>query len=231
LPRKSTERNPLTLHRRILGRHAPALRRAGAVLAVGLLVTLALIAYTPWELAVVVGWDAAAATFLVSVWPIIVQANGADTERLATEEDDTRAFGTILLIAVCTASLLGVGSVLRLAGDRTGPLRVLLIAVAVMTVALSWTMLNTIYTLRYADLYYGPAAGGIAFDDAETAAGPAYRDLAYVAFTVGMTYQVSDTALRNGRIRRAVLSHAILAYVFGVVIVAGAINLIAGLFR
>jgi uncharacterized membrane protein len=69
------------------------------------------------------------------------------------------------------------------------------------------------------------------FGDPDTRARPTYRDLAYVAFTIGMTYQVSDTVLRDPRTRRTVLSHAALAYVFGVVIVAGAINLIAGLKR
>ena len=58
-----------------------------------------------------------------------------------------------------------------------------------------------------------------------------YREFAYVAFTIGMTYQVSDTTLRDPRIRRTVLAHATLSYVFGVVIVAGTVNLISGLFR
>ena len=60
---------------------------------------------------------------------------------------------------------------------------------------------------------------------------PGYRDFAYVAFTIGMCYQVSDTTLRDPQIRRSVLAHAILSYVFGVVIVAGSVNLISGLFR
>jgi uncharacterized membrane protein len=169
-------------------------------------------------------------TFLGSVWHLILRADGPDTERLATQEDDTRASATLLLAAVCMASLLGVGFALGLAGDRTGTLRAVLIAVAAATVTLSWTVLNTVYTLRYAHLYYGPAAGGIELST-DTATPPSYRDFAYVAFTVGMTYQVSDTALRNPQTRRTVLSHAVLAFIFGVVIVAGAINLIAGLVR
>jgi uncharacterized membrane protein len=95
---------------------------------------------------------------------------------------------------------------------------------------LSWTVVNTVYTLRNAHLYFGSTAG-IAFGDSAEPARPNYRDFAYVAFTIGMTYQVSDTAIRDPRIRRTVLTHALLSYVFGVVIVAGAINLIAGLVR
>ena len=52
---------------------------------------------------------------------------------------------------------------------------------------------------------------------------------AYVAFTIGMCYQVSDTTVRDPRIRGTVLSHAFLSYLFGVVIVGGSVNIIAGL--
>jgi uncharacterized membrane protein len=92
---------------------------------------------------------------------------------------------------------------------------------------LSWFVVNTVFTLRYADLHYG-APPGIDFGDDEP---PSYRDFAYVAFTIGMTYQVSDTTLRRSSMRRTALFHALLSYVFGVAIVASAISLIADLLR
>jgi uncharacterized membrane protein len=107
---------------------------------------------------------------------------------------------------------------------------VLLIGGAVLTVVLSWAVINTVYTLRYADLHFRSSPGGIAFDG-NGHEPPGYRDFAYVAFTIGMCYQVSDTTLRDPRIRRTVLAHAILSYLFGVVIVAGSVNLISGLVR
>jgi uncharacterized membrane protein len=103
--------------------------------------------------------------------------------------------------------------------------------VATLTVVLSWTVVNTVFTLRYADAYFSSPPGGIAFGDAAGQEQPSYRDFAYVAFTIGMTYQVSDTTLRDRKMRRSVLFHALLSYVFGVVIVAGSVNLIAGLAR
>jgi uncharacterized membrane protein len=75
-------------------------------------------------------------------------------------------------------------------------------------------------------LYYGGEPGGINFNDKEA---PNYVDFAYVAFTVGMTFQVSDTALRSRRIRASVLRHAMLSYLFGAVILASTINLVVGL--
>jgi len=86
---------------------------------------------------------------------------------------------------------------------------------------LSWTMINTLYTLRYAHLCFASTAEGIAFGDSARQERPDYRDFAYIAFTIGMTYQVSDTTVRDRQIRRTVLPHAILSYLFGVLIVAG----------
>jgi uncharacterized membrane protein len=220
-----------TLYHRSLGWHAPALRRAIIVTGVWLIVAVVLLRFVTWELATVGGWDAAALTFLMSVWPIIIRAEGSHVEQLATREDETRGSATGLLLAASVASLLGVGFVLNLAGQASGPLQVLFIAVAMLAVVLSWTVVNTVYTLRYAHLYFSPPAEGIDLGDSAAQKRPDYREFAYVAFTIGMTYQVSDTAVRDPRIRRTVLSHALLSYVFGVVIVAGAINLIAGLVR
>ena len=132
---------------------------------VGLLVVLVLVWFLPWGMAVVAGWDAAALTFLVSIWPVIIRADGAHAAQLATREDETRGSAALLLVGASMASLLGVGLTLGPAGRQSGPLRVLLIGVAVLTVVLSWSVVNTVYTLRYADLHYRSQAGGIDFGD------------------------------------------------------------------
>ena len=93
----------------------------------------------------------------------------------------------------------------------------------VLSIALSWAVVHTVFTLRYANEYCSEG-GGIEFGfDA-----PTYADFAYFAFTVGMTYQVSDTGVTSRRIRRSVLRHALLSFLFGTVIVAVTINVVAG---
>jgi uncharacterized membrane protein len=222
---------PQTLYHRSMGWHAPAMRRAVIVAAIGLIVVVVLLWFVTWELAVLAGWDVAALTFLMSIWPIILRADSSNAEQWARREDETRGSATLLLLGASVASLLGVGFVISLAGRESGPPRVLLVGVAVLTVVLSWTVVNTVYTLRYADLHFGSRAVGIAFGDSAGQERPTYRDFAYVAFTIGMCYQVSDTTVRDSRIRRTVLFHALLSYLFGVVIVGGSVNLIAGLLR
>jgi uncharacterized membrane protein len=222
---------PQSLYHRLVGWHAPAMRRAVVVAAVGLVVTLVLLRFVTWGLAIVAGWDAAALAFLVIVWAVVLRADSPSAEQFATREDETRGSATVLLVGASVASLLGVGYALSLAGRESGARRVLLIGVAVLTVLLSWTVVNTVYTLRYADLHFRSRAAGIGFGDEAGRERPTYRDFAYVAFTIGMTYQVSDTTVRDRLIRRTVLAHALLSYLFGVVIVGGSVNLIAGLLR
>jgi uncharacterized membrane protein len=218
-------------HLRSSGRHPLAMRRALIVALSGLIVAGALLPFVDVGVAVVAGWDVAALAFLASVWPVILRSDGADAERLARREDEPRGSATLLLLAACVVSLLGVGFILVLAGRNSGPGRVLLTGFATLTVVLSWTVINTVYTLRYTDLHFGSTAGGVAFDVPAGSQPPGYRDFAYVAFTIGMTYQVSDTSVRDPRIRRTVLGHAFLSYLFGVVIVAGSVSLIAGLIQ
>ena len=220
-----------TLYHRWLGWHAPAMRRAATVLIAGLIVAVALLPFVTWGMALLAGWDAAALTFLLTTWPIIIRADGPCAAQLAAREDDTEGTARALLVSASVASLLGVGYALILAGRHFAAARVLLIGGAVLTVTLSWAVMNTVFTLRYADLHFRSQRGGIEFGDQDGQERPAYRDFAYVAFTIGMTYQVSDTTLRDPQIRRSVLTHAILSYLFGVVIVAGSVNLISGLIR
>ena len=152
---------PPTLYHRWMGWHAPALRRVAILAGIGLAVTLVLLPIMPWQGAVVAGWDAAALAYLGSIWPIILRADSAQAEQLATREDESRSSATVLLLAASVASLLGVGGALGLAGRESGPGRVLLISLAVVTVVLSWIVVNTVYTLHYAHRDFGATAPGI----------------------------------------------------------------------
>ncbi|HEX8973647.1 DUF1345 domain-containing protein [Oryzihumus sp.] len=219
------------LYHRWLGWHALEMRRAVTVAAFGLIVAFVLLLFVPWSLALIGGWDAVAFAFLITTWQIIGRADGARARWLATREDPTRASSTVLLVSASVASLLGVGLAIHLAGQERGALQVVLIGAAVLTVVLSWTLANTVFTLRYAHLHFTTTVPGIGFGDMDEQERPGYRDFAYVAFTIGMCYQVSDTTLRHTGIRRTALSHALLSYLFGVVIVAGSVNLISGLIR
>jgi uncharacterized membrane protein len=219
-----------TRYHRLMGWHAPAVRRLGIVGVAGLAIGGVVGLFLPWQLAVLGGWNGTAIAFLSTVVPIIRKADGPSTKRLAGREDVNRDIARVLLLLACGASLAAIVFTLRLAQDETGADRVALVTVAAVTVVVSWTVVNTLFTLRYARLYYAAndPGGGVDFEE-PAATPPDYRDFAYLAFTIGMTYQVSDTTLRDRRIRRAVLAHALISYVFGVIIVAAGVNVVAGL--
>jgi uncharacterized membrane protein len=130
-----------------------------------------------------------------------------------------------VLLGAGAACLLAVGSTLSQASHAHPPGRGLLTALALASVALAWSAVHTVYALRYARLYYAPPDGGIDFNGEL----PDYLDFAYLALTIGMTFQVSDTDLTGKRVRRQALRHALISYVFGTVIVAITVNSVASL--
>ena len=131
-----------------------------------------------------------------------------------------------MLVGASVASLVTVGFILAEAGRAGSGEHGALIAFAVVSVLLAWSVVHTVFALRYARLYYAPPVGGLGFaaDDP-----PSYGDFAYVAFTIGMTYQVSDTEISKRPIRRTAIRHALLSYVFGAMILGIIINSIATL--
>ncbi|SCG74792.1 DUF1345 domain-containing protein [Micromonospora coxensis] len=176
-----------------------------------------------------VGWDAAAVSWLVLVWRTLWPLDARRTGELAVYEDPNRAVRDVLLLVACLASLLAVALVLI--STRTGQpalSRDLYGALGMASVLLSWCVVHTVFTTRYARLYYTGPDGGIEFNQPGQ---PCYADFAYVAFTVGATFQVSDTNLTSHEMRRTVLRHALLSYLFGAIIIAATVNLLAGLAR
>jgi uncharacterized membrane protein len=192
---------------------------------VGVIVAGATASVAPWQVSSLLAWDTGAAVFCAWVWVAVRGADAATTERIATREDDSRPAADLVLIAASVASLLGVGLALLKASGESGTARALTTTVAAATVALSWLAVQTVFTLRYAHLYYLDG-GGIDFHNEKA---PDYGDFAYLAFTLGMTYQVSDTDLMSKRIRTTALRHALLSYVFGIAVIAITINVVAGL--
>jgi uncharacterized membrane protein len=179
-----------------------------------------------WSITPLVFWDTAAAVYMVWTWLVIWHMDEQLTAKHASREDPTRAGSDIVLLAASVASLATVGYVLVQASSSTGLAKGLLAGVGILSVILSWALVHTIYSLRYALLYYTAPLGGVDFKEDGR---PAYADFAYLSLTLGMTFQVSDTDLKTRTFRKTALQHALLSYVFGTIIVATTINLIAGL--
>lgn len=200
--------------------------RALACVAVGVVAGVAVTLLWTGALATLVGWCAAAASALVWVWLISWHQDAAGTERLA--EDENRSSSTdVWVVSAAVASLVAVGGGLQ-RSSGTDPLAVATVLLSVMSVILAWGLVNTVFALKYARLYYldEPDRRGFDFNqDAE----PAYSDFAYMAFTVGMAFSASEAAPNAQETRKVVLGHALLSYLFGTVVIAVAVSLITNL--
>jgi uncharacterized membrane protein len=180
-----------------------------------------------WAYAPLAGWDVAALVFTVWVWATMASMSSAATAAHATREDPGRTQTDLLVLVAAVASLAAVGFVLIQASSAKGSDQDLLVALGVLSVVLSWFAVHTLFALKYARLYYAGRPGGIDFNQKDLP--PRYLDFAYLAFTIGMTFQVSDTDLETPTIRTTALRHALISYLFGAVILGATINLIAGL--
>jgi uncharacterized membrane protein len=202
-----------------------AVQVAGATV-VGVVVGIAAGVMTgDWELGLLGGIDAATAFWVARVWLKIHPLDGDETAALAQREDPRRATADLLLLTAAVASLVAVGLVLVRAAHATNG-RDVLVGFGLVSVAFAWLLVHTVFTLLYARLYFDGEDGGVDFNQDER---PCYRDFAYLAFTLGMTFQVSDTDIKSRAIRSAALRHALLSYMFGTGILATTVNLVATL--
>ena len=196
-------------------------------LCVGVVVGVAVSLRWSWQVGILIGWMAAALVFLTWIWITIWPMDAPATASHAAREDSGRALTDVAVLVAAVASLGAVGLFLA-AGSATQVGRDVQAGMSVVSIALAWAAVHTIFTVRYARLYYTGPVGGVDFNEQDRAR---YSDFAYLAFTIGMTYQVSDTDLSTRQIRATALRHALLSYLFGAIIIAAAINLVAGLAR
>ena len=197
------------------------------MLAAGTVAAIVVGMQATWPYALLAGWDVAALVFSAWGWATMASMNSADTAAHATQEEPGRAQTDVMVLVASVANLLSVGYVLVQASSSKGVTQDLLAGLGVVSVALSWFAVHTLFSVRYARLYYTGPPGGIDFN--QKSPPPRYLDFAYVAFTIGMTFQVSDTDLETPAIRTTALRQALLAYLFGAVTLAATINLISGL--
>jgi len=178
------------------------------------------------RMAPLIGWDILALAYCGWVWSSVWRLDATSTASHATREDPSRDLTDLVLLGAAIASLIAVGAVLFRVGAAGGDAKYLEAGLAVVSVFVSWTLVHTVFTLRYARLYYSGEAGGIDFNEADP---PQYSDFAYLAFTIGMTFQVSDTDIKSKQIRRTALRHALMSFPLLAVIIATSINLVSGL--
>ena len=178
-----------------------------------------------WHFAPAVGWIVTAATYLVWTWTKVLPMDGTQTEEHVRDrhEDGAPAPSHFAVLIASIAALAGMGYLL--AATDGGHRHLGEAMIGILSVIASWFAIHTTFTLRYAQLYYlGGTGEPICFHQDDYR--PSYRDFAYLAFTVGMTYQVSDTDLASRQMRGSVLAQALVSFLLGAIVLATTINLV-----
>ena len=208
---------------------ARALVRVGLALAAGSALALVAGALQPSRgLALLAGWDGAGLLLLILAWVVIARSDAAVTQRFAARHDPGRTAVYVLVVLASAVSLLSSTALVRKARLVAGPRGGSLVLLCLATVALSWALTHTAFTLRYAHLYYREDDEGVGGVELPGAQRPAYFDFAYLAFTIGMCFQVSDVTVSSPQIRRALLLHALLSFIYNTSILAFVLNLVFG---
>jgi uncharacterized membrane protein len=167
----------------------------------------------------------AATIFVVSGWIVLWPLDADATERTVAREDFRPAADEVVVVVAALGGLVGIVALLLLSGSGSARAAA---AIAPGGVFMVWAALHLMYATRYAHLFYEVASGGIDFNFKHKEK-PAYRDFLYFSYNLGMTYQVSDTAVSSTTIRSVVLRHCLLSYVFGTAVLATTINLVTGI--
>jgi uncharacterized membrane protein len=197
---------------------------------VGVTLLLALSSDYTWELRALAAWDGASLFQIAVTWWIIIRADADETRRRAAAEDPGRAALSIIVLA---SSLVALGSatvVARKAHATHNDESVALIVASLVAVLCAWFLTHSVYTLRYARLFYQvdeDGAGGLVFPGKKP---PDDLDFAYFAFTIGVAFATSDVKIEGRNMRRTALGHTLTAFAFNTLILANVLNVLADLF-
>jgi uncharacterized membrane protein len=170
-----------------------------------------------------IGWDVAITLYLLLVYTMVLRSGLAHIRRNAVLQDDGRFL--ILLVTALGAFASIAAIVFELgASHRSVPE----LALATVTIALSWAAVHTTFALHYAhDYYRGAKPGGLQFPSGDQHDHADYWDFVYFSFVIGMTAQVSDVGITDKTIRRTATAHGIISFVFNTALLALMVNIAA----
>jgi uncharacterized membrane protein len=187
-----------------------------------------------WPAVSLVTWVAFALAIIIMDWIIIFNAHPKEIRKIAKLQDSSR---TLIFLFVIAAAIISLGAILFLLKSTKGQAGTDItghILLAMASVIVSWWLVHTLFTMRYAHLYYDTntdegtetPVGGLQFPN-ETE--PDYLDFVYFSFVIGMTFQVSDVEVSDRIIRRLVFMHGLVSFAFNTAIVALSINVVSSL--
>jgi uncharacterized membrane protein len=170
-----------------------------------------------------ISWDIFVALYLVLVYTLVFGSGLAHIRRNAVLQDDGRF---LILLVTATGAFASIAAIIfELDGTHRGTPE---LALATVTIALSWAAVHTTFALHYAhEFYRGAKPGGLQFPSGDQHEDADYWDFVYFSFVIGMTAQVSDVGITDKTIRRTATAHGIISFIFNTALLALMVNIAA----
>lgn len=182
---------------------------------------------------ILLGWNSGVAVFLALTWDMMSTTSETQLQRKAAEEDEPRTVILAVMVAAVLASLGGTLYEVQVARAATGAQFIIATVLCIATVVFSWLCMHTLFAIHYAHNFYGERSGKTAsergLEFAQSSTGVGYMEFIYMAFCIGMTYQLSDIMARNRKFRALITVHAGLSFFYNTFILALAVNFISGM--
>jgi uncharacterized membrane protein len=206
-----------------------ARRRLIVSLIAGALLFLVLPQSMPVATRCLLAWDLTAAIYVIVAFVMVARSSVQTCRARAALYDDSDWIIITIIVAAAAASFGAILAELPAIKSMQVPLAIG-VAVAALTVALSWTMTHVVFTMHYANIYWRPhgdrTPGGLQFPGERL---PDYRDFLYYAFVIGCASQTADVNTISPEMRRVTLIHGVVSFAFNTAILALTINVGASL--
>jgi uncharacterized membrane protein len=206
-------------------------RRLFVAAIIGIAVLLSTLA-VPWRTPtrLLVAWDIGVGFYLVVTYQIMARAPVSRIRWRARVQDEGAMALLVLTAASAVASLAAVLAELGAAPAAPGGSSWTEVALATVTILLSWIFMHTMFALHYAHEFYGEGrdtkVGGLQFPGTDE---PDYWDFLYFSLVIAMTSQVSDVQIASRSIRRLATIHGVIAFFFNLTILALTVNMVSNL--
>lgn len=187
---------------------------------------------------VLITWSAFGMSIIAMDWILILSSHPLEVKKIAKIADSSRTLIFLFVIVASLVSMLAIFFLLKSSKQQPPEVVTGHVLLGMASVIISWILVHTIFTLRYAHMYYATdtdgdnktkPVGGLEFPGDEKNFQPDYLDFVYFSFVLGMTFQVSDVEISSRQIRRLAWIHGMISFAFNTAIVALSINVISGL--
>jgi uncharacterized membrane protein len=177
---------------------------------------------------VLVCWNCGVALFLTLIFFWMTRLTAEQIRSRYIEEDDSAPVILAVVTIAAALSLVAIIEPLATMKQVTGTDRAAHFALAALTLLNSWILVPTMFTTHYADMFYSANEEERPLRFPETPK-PVFWDFAYFSFTIAAACQTADVATMNAGVRRTVIAHTMISFLFNASILGFAINVTAGL--